>query len=538
MSGCYKDAEYIKPVDVAMTTALIPDNKKMKVGDIAIFRDCSQGALSHEWIIDEKASFISDLKDTTSVFGGSTTNNSDAYVLLKKSGITTIKLRNVYDRPVTTNEKVPVSAVQEGDFWVLEKVYEIEAFGELKPGFEVFRKLPDGTEESVLKVAGNDNTTQMKPVEINLVQGDMLRFAYDWDSEYKADNVNWTVPQGVIEGDPNSNIYRFNNVTEAGKPITGFSVTVTRNQISDVVPSVTTKKTVPIVVNVERGPLVIVGTPYQAANGNIILTFNKNILLPIDENVKNAFKFNVNSIDGSTEVINVTEVKANVNKLEFVVSDFEKYEKQISMSFDGSASIFAIDDISKEKPFELTGSILFSPFSIMNSDYFSFTLPATTQTGDLFIAEGWWASCSLKQPAANGSYVTVMEEYEGQKYVLKYDLKTETKDLNIVFNKTMQSDVKLEAGTYTFKCKYYVEHLGSNGNIRVDLWKGTENNYTNGVCNIQIDESGKGGWKVASSEFTLSADHKLSGLRLCIPASSWPANSVIYLDDLYLEKKK
>jgi len=125
------------------------------------FIDASQGAISHEWTIDEGHFFLKEgfnVRDSLPLFINSdlglSTDDKTAHVMFMEEGLTNVCLRNTFSEPVTFQSvDGPVSAVQEGDEWVFEKCFEFDVFAkEIKPAFKI---LQDGVE--ILTVGANDN---------------------------------------------------------------------------------------------------------------------------------------------------------------------------------------------------------------------------------------------------------------------------------------------------------------------------------------------------------------------------------------------
>lgn len=123
------------------------------------FMDLSVGAISHEWTIEEGNSYLKTgfgLKDSLEPFVDIskklTVTDEKIHVLFRNEGINKVRLYNKFDRPVIyKSSKGTLSAVKEGNFWVIDTTFSFDVYANIKPAFRI---LQDGIE--VLKVTGDD----------------------------------------------------------------------------------------------------------------------------------------------------------------------------------------------------------------------------------------------------------------------------------------------------------------------------------------------------------------------------------------------
>ncbi|MCW2118794.1 hypothetical protein [Flavobacterium sp. 7A] len=104
----------------------------VKPGESISFIDLSQGALSHEWTIQEGNAYLSpkfvkgqDLTPYIIPNKGLVTSDTTVFVLFPNEGTFTVKLKNSYNAKVVYPGVVPIEAVKVGDVWVAEKVFTI-----------------------------------------------------------------------------------------------------------------------------------------------------------------------------------------------------------------------------------------------------------------------------------------------------------------------------------------------------------------------------------------------------------------------------
>ncbi|MDO6519006.1 hypothetical protein [Zobellia uliginosa] len=182
MTSCQNDDEYEAPdtlSDVAYYTSVFPGSpfNASAEKDVISFMDASQGAITHEWTIEEGNFFLKPgfkANDSLPSFIneelGLSTSDKTAHVMFMNEGINKVCLKNTFGEPVTLQtEDGPISAVQEGDVWVFEKCFEIDVFAkDIQPAFKV---LQDG--EEILSVGPNDeinkdaSTWPVVDVEVN-----------------------------------------------------------------------------------------------------------------------------------------------------------------------------------------------------------------------------------------------------------------------------------------------------------------------------------------------------------------------------------
>ena len=99
------------------------------------FTNKSVGCKSHEWIIEEDNGFLKkgfnvddDLRQQ--LVEGLSSNEDTVSVLFGKTGVSSVTLRNVYDKPVAL-EDGSLRAIQDettGD-WVITKKFEVNVYG-------------------------------------------------------------------------------------------------------------------------------------------------------------------------------------------------------------------------------------------------------------------------------------------------------------------------------------------------------------------------------------------------------------------------
>lgn len=169
------------------------------------FLDLSQGAVKHEWTIEEGNFYLKEgfkRNDSLDLFidetAGLTITTPKAHVLFKNSGLNNITLRNEFSDFVSFNsEDERIDAVQVGDVWVLEKTFTFDVYGKLLPAFKV---LQGGNE--IINITKDDNPSladQSTWPTVQVEAGSSLTFV-DLTTEDRPNGRNWSIPDGAPAG--------------------------------------------------------------------------------------------------------------------------------------------------------------------------------------------------------------------------------------------------------------------------------------------------------------------------------------------------
>ena len=174
----------------------------IKINDFISFMDVSQGALTHEWIIEDGNVFLNDKFDVNNVTSndfnlaqGLKSNAKIVHVYFKNQGRNKVILRNTFKDYVKFSGKdTTYEAKKEGDVWVMERVFNVEVYGNMSPLFEV--RSSDGT--VILRDTGAttiDNQSSWKSIEIEV--GDKLTFV-DLTTQDRPSGRTWFVNGSLL----------------------------------------------------------------------------------------------------------------------------------------------------------------------------------------------------------------------------------------------------------------------------------------------------------------------------------------------------
>ena len=174
----------------------------ISAGSFISFLDLSQGAVSHEWIIEEGNAFLNEgfkRNDSLPLFikkdEGLSITDGKAHVLFNNNGLNNVRLLNKFTEFVSYNSSEgALEAYQEGDLWVIDTTFTFDVYGDLIPTFEV---LQDGNK--VLSISEGDMPSIDDKASWPIVEveaGKSLTFV-DLTTTDRPNGRLWTVPDGV-----------------------------------------------------------------------------------------------------------------------------------------------------------------------------------------------------------------------------------------------------------------------------------------------------------------------------------------------------
>lgn len=224
----------------------------IKIDNFISFMDASQGAITHEWIIEEGNSFLIDQFDINNKdfnpFIDSTiglvSTKPIVHVLFKKQGRNKIILRNTFKEYVRfVGKDTTYESIQEGDHWKFERVFYVEVYDSMKPAFEI-RDEAGVVYKKVLQDEIVNPADSISWPLINVNIGDKLFFA-DLTTYDRPNTRTWTVPGSTL-GTSNDSIASFEFLRMG--TYTGMSITSKRNRLG--IPASEIKKFIPIRIKV------------------------------------------------------------------------------------------------------------------------------------------------------------------------------------------------------------------------------------------------------------------------------------------------
>ncbi len=147
--GCEDDG-YVAPdnlSDISWYTSISPGNPyAINIGEHISFMDVSQGALTHEWTIEEGNYYLSPeftKSDSLPLFiiedAPLTTTETTIHVLFNKPGKNTVRLYNTFKDSVSYNGKIPFGAVRKGDVWVIDTVMIVDVYDVINPAVNIYQ---------------------------------------------------------------------------------------------------------------------------------------------------------------------------------------------------------------------------------------------------------------------------------------------------------------------------------------------------------------------------------------------------------------
>ena len=201
-------ADYTAPDDLSDVSWLIGTERfsqkpfSINIDTHISFLDLSQGAVSHEWIIEDGNFFLKEgfkITDSLPQFInpdlGLTSTEGKAHVLFGKSGENKVRLYNKFTQPVSYNSSVGTfKAKQEGNLWVIDTTFTFDVYANILPAFSV---LKDGI--VILTVTAEDmpslaNEANWPTIEIEAATSLQFR---DETTIGRPNGRTWFAPDGV-----------------------------------------------------------------------------------------------------------------------------------------------------------------------------------------------------------------------------------------------------------------------------------------------------------------------------------------------------
>ncbi|CAM3605070.1 hypothetical protein [Zobellia roscoffensis] len=267
-TACQDDDEYVAPdtlSDISWYTSIHPGGLYVKTtGQYISFMDTSQGALTHEWSIDEGTHFLKgqfSSNDSLPLFIDpdvqKLSDKETVHVLFTEEGEKRVCLKNTFsEKVVFQSEEGPVESVKEGDLWVFTRCFEVDVIQDkLQPSFKVYKG-----EEEILSVSeddmpdlSNSETWPIIDVEVNT----SLKFV-DLTTVGRPNARTWNI--SGTPGSSNDSIVeitflKYGTLTNVGSLV---------SQRIDPLPVGTTSKPIPLRVNV-----IASSAPYEIL-GNVM----------------------------------------------------------------------------------------------------------------------------------------------------------------------------------------------------------------------------------------------------------------------------
>ncbi|MBJ7881529.1 hypothetical protein [Gelidibacter salicanalis] len=281
------------------------------------FLDLSQGAVSHEWIIEEGNNFLKEgfnSTDSLTAFiipnAGLSTTKPKAHILFNNSGLNKVRLLNKFDKPVKyVSSQGILEAVQEGNLWVIDTTFTFDVYAQIKPAFKVYQdgvEILNITEADMPSVSDSDSWPT-----IEVEAGTALRFE-DLTTVGRPNGRSWRFPEGTPNqiGGVTANVSFFQLGTFTGE-MRSFRVSP--------LPTSTVTKLIPLKVKVipSSQPFVFSGQIKESENEKILFQLNGEVV-PFSGEEAN-FTVNVfNEQSGFNQVIPVQTASVSTDNATFI----------------------------------------------------------------------------------------------------------------------------------------------------------------------------------------------------------------------------
>lgn len=354
----------------------------VKQGSPFSFRDLSQGALSHEFTIEEGNKYLFPgygANDSLPLYVneklGLTITNKDAHVLFLNQGINKVKLRNTFKDSVSYNATIPVPAFKENGVWVIENTWEIDVYTPLKPAFQILDK--NGVE--IISVTADQEVLIEDAASWPIVKveaGDALTYI-DLTTEDRPTGRSWR----LLKGKPANSIEETIDVGyfSLGTFSAGSLISIREG---DEVPEERVSKLIPLTIEVipSSQPFVYneAGGIVQNNDDSITFGVTGEIEPFLDEN-DNFIVHVVNTksgFDQNISVLSATVNSSDATKIDLVLSAPIYNTDVITVSYSGG-SIQSVDTRNLEA-FSPTAVKINLGANILNNPKWGFETAATT----------------------------------------------------------------------------------------------------------------------------------------------------------------
>ncbi len=360
--ACQED-EYLAPddlSDVSWYTGIHPGALyAVNVGEYISFMDVSQGAISHEWTIEEGNNYLIPMfseNDSLPLFINNemelTTTDTTIHVLFNNVGVNKVRLYNTFLDSVAYKGKVTYPAVKQGDVWVIDTTFIIDVYDEIDPAVEVYQ-------DGVLVASVSENVFPEKEKErqtwdtVYVEAGASLTYV-DITTVGRPTSRNWIVNGGRFSTS-NSN----DSVAEVHYYGLGsYTSSITASRGGDL-PEAQTNKTIPMIVKVIQSsqPFIAVEGTFTE-NENEVVSFNvSGEIQPFAGEEDNFIVHVENTTAGFSQNIAVSEVSVNssdATKIDLVLAENIYNTDVVTVSYSGG-SIKSVDERTLEpfNPYEV-----------------------------------------------------------------------------------------------------------------------------------------------------------------------------------------
>ncbi|WP_299556459.1 hypothetical protein [Seonamhaeicola sp.] len=337
------------------TQPFVNDPFSINVDTQVPFLDLSQGAVSHEWIIEEGNKFLNTgFNSRDSIFddyikedAGLSITDPKAFVLFRNSGINKVRLLNKFNEKVTyRSSEGSLEAHKEGDLWVIDTTFTFDVYAKILPAFTIMK---DGA--PVLNVTREEETSiedeaSWPTVEIEAATS--LTYI-DNTTIGRPNATTWIIPDGV----PNQigGTEREINFYKLGT----FNAGTLRSLRINELPRYVAEKVIPLKVRVIQS-----SQPFQFAGAltedeNEVIRFRVNgEVVPFSGEEGNFTVHVTNSATGFDQDIPVASARVSEDNaifIELMLSEPIYNSDVVTVSYNGNGSIQSAD----ERPLEAFG---------------------------------------------------------------------------------------------------------------------------------------------------------------------------------------
>lgn len=262
--ACDDDYEALNEyADVDWYTSGFNLMKQLNIEDYMSFSDLSQGAVEHSWTFSDTSGckFLKGMivrQDSTyypfiDENLGNTSYDETVSVLFTKPGLQGIRLKNTFSRFVEFIGTDTLSAVKQGDVWVIDTTFMVDVFDTIQSAFKVYHN-----EVEIASIAYNQQSVLADKdswPEYEIQAGEALKFV-DLTEVGRPNTSGWTLNGGSPSSSSDSvamiNYYRLGT----------FYARNTSSRTGEKIPGAMKMKYVPLKIKVIKStlPFEVTGT--------------------------------------------------------------------------------------------------------------------------------------------------------------------------------------------------------------------------------------------------------------------------------------
>lgn len=485
-------------------------------GDFMAFRDLSQGALSHKWIIEEGDHFLKNgfaKGDSLDLFidetKGYETTDATISVLFNKAGLRKVRLLNTFKDSVSFNGTTPIPSVKVGDVWVMDYTFLVDVYAPNEPAFKVFQLVEDDNgnvieEREILNITEADMPSEEESDtwdEVEVEVGGRLKFV-DMTTIDRPSGRTWTImnnTNATKSADSAAVIY-FNKLGFETDALGTF--TSIRSTAEGKIPGSTVSKLIPLKVKVipSTKPFYFAGNLKESADE--VISFNVSGEAAAFTGQEGAFTVHVTNENGFNQNISVASVSTktgDATTIQLVLSAPIYGSDEVTVSYNATVGTITSKDSRVLRSFGPEKVAMHSAGTniLVGSAIHGF------EQADPAINNAYSYRYFIGAANADGRWQRTEELAASGIASMRYSGIIENR---LLYNMGIADDATIPAGTYIISHKIFIAEgsdlkaIYTDVSNKVDNWAAFWNNVWD------VSDLPRGEWVTISTKATLTKD--------------------------------